>query len=104
MALGTRYWTGGLFDPTSYVFRWTTNSQPLPYFAPWSRGYPNNAKPIHRVLIYRTNKVDASWRTEANTRMERFICEAPAEQTPNDLSDDNNNEEKTPCDYFKEGW
>lgn len=86
-----------MYDPTSYVWRWTTNGQSLPYFAPWATGYPNNPRSILRVMIYRTNQFDASWFTEINTQMERFICEVPAEQ----LLPDNDND--VPCDYFKDG-
>lgn len=93
LVLGTRYWTSGTFDPSTYSWRWTTNGQPLPFFAPWAKGYPNNPRSILCVLIYRINQFDASWLTEVNTRMERFICEVPGEQIltapfDNELPDD----------------
>lgn len=97
-----------MFDPSSQVWRWTPNKQTLPYSAPWTRGLTKNPTSILRVLIYRVNQFDASWSTEANTRMERFICEVPAGQTltgpyGNDDNIDDDVAPEAPCDYFKEG-
>lgn len=83
MIIGTRYWTSGMYDPLSNIWRWTANNQPIPVFGPWERGYPTNPRSILRVLISYINQYDAFWLTEVNTRMERFICEVPTELVPN---------------------
>jgi len=72
---GTTYWTSGMYDFTTSVWRWSSNNQPIPPYPPWGPGYP--LTPItsaHRILIWHTNRYDAYWRTGGDTVPTRYIC------------------------------
>lgn len=73
--IGTSYWTSGMFDPSRNLWRWTSNNQALPPFAPWSPGFPSNPNQLLRVNLAYTNRFDAWWQTQPNTQLRRYICE-----------------------------
>lgn len=73
---GTTFWTSGLHDPTTNVWRWSYNHFPLPPFPPWGAGFPSNPPNTSlRVQIYHTSRYDAMWRTVSDTQSHRYICE-----------------------------
>ncbi|KAJ6634302.1 Lithostathine [Pseudolycoriella hygida] len=71
---GTTYWTSGLYDPTTSVWRWASNQQVIPPYPPWGPGFPHSPLTTHRILIYHTSRYDAFWRTIIDSQLHRYIC------------------------------
>ncbi|KAJ6643587.1 Vitrin [Pseudolycoriella hygida] len=74
--IGATYWTSGMYDAGSRIWRWSSNDSPLMTNPPWDNGHPA-AFPtgIHRILLSHTNRYTASWRTIQNSQPHRYICE-----------------------------
>ncbi|XP_037050166.1 uncharacterized protein LOC119084338 [Bradysia coprophila] len=76
--VGSTYWTAGMYDRNSNVWRWASDNSILPSWAPWDTNHPvSNPSALHRVLIAHTNHNVAPWRTVSNSQLHRFICEVP---------------------------
>jgi len=81
--IGATYWTSGMYDSGSRVWRWSANNiEIISSWAPWASGHPvSNPSGIHRILISHTNRNLASWMTVQNTLARRYICETPRNET-----------------------
>lgn len=63
-----------MYDPQRTLWRWVSNNQALPPWAPWRSGFPSPANQLLRVNLFYTNRYDAYWETIPNTQLHRYIC------------------------------
>lgn len=77
------FWTSGIYDGGSFVWRWAANGIAFSQWAPWDIGQPtSNPTAVHRVIITHSNRYSAFWRAVSNTQSHRYICEVPRTTTP----------------------
>jgi len=68
------YWTSGMYDRGSNVWRWSSNDAPLLSWAPWDSGHPSsNPSGLHRVLLAHNSRSIASWRTISNSTTSLYL-------------------------------
>jgi len=74
---GSLYWVGGKWDLRSEAFIWD-NGVPISPEAPWGPGQPKDKKSNTRVAAV-TVGGEIEYKTEANTKTIRYICEGQRE-------------------------
>lgn len=67
-----------MYDPSTNVWRWSVNDQPVFPYPPWGPGFPiSPPNPANRILVYHTNRYNAEFRTVGDTQSHRYICKVP---------------------------
>ncbi|XP_021964286.2 uncharacterized protein LOC110859630 isoform X2 [Folsomia candida] len=73
---GAIYWTSGLYDSKSEIWRWEATDTPVGGWAPWeNRTPPSNPNALLRIGISFKNRFLADWIALWNTDLRRYICE-----------------------------